>query len=133
MQKKKACGFKETVGSGHHGNLSIRAGLRMQANRGISLPSPANEERFLTPKTPFGMKGSESGQFLQQNPRKTRPPQTAAATKAGSGLPFFDEEMSVWIGARKNAEAKNFCYHQRRFASAVHEIVRELLVRQALC
>jgi hypothetical protein len=47
-------------------------------------------------------------------------------------LRFFDQEMSVWIGAGKDAEAQDIGDDERWFASAVHAVVGELIGRKPL-
>ena len=52
--------------------------------------------------------------------------------KRESGLRFFYQDMSVWIGAGEDAEAEYVGYDERGFASAIHAIIGELVRGQAL-
>src|ERR1700758_2152505 len=57
----------------------------------------------------------------------------AAANQARrSGLRFFDEEMSVGVGAGEDAKAEDVGYDEWWFTGAVHTVVGELVRRNAL-
>ena len=45
---------------------------------------------------------------------------------------FFGQEMGAGVGAGENSQTQNVCNYQRRFASAVHPIISELIKRKAL-
>jgi hypothetical protein len=47
-------------------------------------------------------------------------------------LRFFDEEMSVWVGAGEDAETQDVGDDERRFAGTIHAVVGELVGGSAL-